>query len=73
MVKSDAVITCYTRWNYLLKADIQVEGERLSGIADRRDCVLQAGRGRTGDELHCVHARVVTHLGGKIRLIKNKV
>lgn len=48
---------------HLLEADVQVEGDGLSGIADRGDGVLQAGRRCTSKQLHCVGPRVVTHLG----------
>lgn len=61
------VIFFNASWNYLLETDIQVKCERLSGIADRRDGVLQVWAGCTGDELHCVHTRVVTHLRGGIK------
>lgn len=47
---------------YLLESDVQVEGQRLSGIADRRDGVLQTGRGGTGEQLNSVRAGVVAHL-----------
>lgn len=55
----------FKKIKYLLKSNIQVKGQRLSGIANWRDGVLQTGRRCTGDQLHCVHARVVTHLRGQ--------
>lgn len=46
----------------LLEANVHVKGERLPGVADRRDAELSIGGSNAGDHLYCVGPRVVSHL-----------